>query len=68
MSPDQFEHWRAVMGFTQAQAAEALGYGKRRIEQFGKGEGSPIPLHVDLACAALYRRLTPFSEGAQFTE
>jgi transcriptional regulator with XRE-family HTH domain len=59
MTPDQFRAWRKTHGFTQGEAADALGLGKRTVATY-ENEG-PIPKHVALACAALTLH---FKEGA----
>jgi transcriptional regulator with XRE-family HTH domain len=66
MTPNDFKAWRDVMGFTQAQAAEALGLSKPTIENYERGkrkeDGRPviIPLTVALSCTALYHKLKPW--------
>ncbi len=66
MTPEDFKAWRKVMGFTQAQAAEALGISKPTVENYDKGirreDGRPfdIPHPVALACSALYHKLEPW--------
>lgn len=70
MTPADFKAWRKAMGYTQAEAAEALGLGKSAIEQYdtGKrrstGEGiAEIPRYLALACAALARDIKPWGEA-----
>lgn len=71
MTPEQFKEWRQIMGFTQGEAALALGVSKPTIENYERGQrredGRPvvIPLTVDLACRALYHRLEPWQSGAR---
>lgn len=69
MTPADFRAWRNAMGFTQAQAAEALGLGKSAIEQYDTGKRrstgetiEEVPRHLALACAALARDLKPWGE------
>lgn len=70
MSPDDFKRWRDAMGFTMAEAAEALGISRGSIENYERGtrreDDRPvaIPKNVALACAALFHRLKPWPEGA----
>jgi len=66
MTPRDFKNWRKQMGFTQQQAAEALGLSKATIENYDKGvrreDGRPviIPRVVALACAAIANNIEPF--------
>ncbi|WP_454917441.1 helix-turn-helix domain-containing protein [Xanthobacter sediminis] len=66
MDSEVFKTWRKVMGLTQAQAAEALGVSKPTIENYERGirrdNGAPveIPLHIALACAAIYHKFGPW--------
>lgn len=66
MTPDDFKAWRAIMGFNQKQAGEALGLSKSAIELYEKGArrdtGTPveIPLAVAYACSAIYHKMEPW--------
>lgn len=66
MSPDDFVAWRRAMGYSQDRAAQALGLSRSTVQNYGagvrRGDGEPveIPLHIALACAALYHRLEPW--------
>jgi transcriptional regulator with XRE-family HTH domain len=51
-----FRAWRSRLSLTQREAAARLGYGKRWIEAFDRGEAMP-PLVVRLAMAAIEARL-----------
>ena len=59
MTPEHFKAWRDQMGFTQQEAATALGFSRPTIENYERGvrrdDGKPveIPLTVAYACAAL---------------
>jgi len=44
--------WRASMGYTQQQAAQALGVSLRTIKAWESGFAAP-PAFLALACAAL---------------
>lgn len=57
MTQTEFREWRKRLAFTQARAAEALGYAKRQVESYERGE-APIPIVVELATAELERRET----------
>lgn len=66
MTPQQFRAWRIRMGFSQAQAAEALGKKVLQVKRYEKppaqiGAGAPYPVPRDtaLACAALEAGLKP---------
>ena len=66
MTPQSFKEWRATMGFSQAEAAEALGLSKPAVENYDRGvrrdDGKPvkIPKTVALACRALFHKLDPW--------
>ncbi|MGV6875912.1 helix-turn-helix domain-containing protein [Pseudochelatococcus sp. B33] len=66
MTPDDFKGWRKTMGYSQAQAAGALGVSKPTIENYERGtrreDDRPvvIPHTVALACTALYLELDPW--------
>jgi len=61
MTSEEFRRWRALMGLTQQQAADALGMSKSTIENYEAGkrrdvdQAVEIPKVVALACAALQR-------------
>lgn len=63
MTPQGFKAFRKAMGWSQAQAAEALQLSTTAIENYekgvrrGDGKPAPIPYTVELACAALYHRI-----------
>lgn len=52
MTPADLRAWRAAMGYTQPQAAQALGVSLRTIKAWEGGE-TAVPAIVPLACAAL---------------
>lgn len=57
MKPADFKRWRKWMGFSQKEAAEALGLKRRVVQYYEKGERDgetvKIPRSVRLACKAL---------------
>ncbi len=57
MDPVEFKKWRKSMGFSQKEAAQALGLKRRMIQYYEKGERDgekvKIPRTVRLACYAL---------------
>lgn len=59
MRPEKFKAWRKSLGWSQKQAAEALGLRRRIVQYYEKGSrnGAPleIPKTVRLACYALYQ-------------
>jgi len=66
MTPDEFKAWRKEMGFTQKEAATALGITNWAIENYERGtrrdDGRPvvIPRAVALACKAIFYGLEPW--------
>jgi len=68
MTPEQFKSWRDEMGFTQAEAAEALGVSKGTVRNYEigarreDGRAVVIPKTVALACAAVSAGLRPVGE------
>lgn len=64
MEPHDFKKWRKALGYSQKDAAEALGLKRRMIQYYEKGErdGEPvqIPLSVALACYALSQGVTNY--------
>ena len=55
-----FVRWRQLMGFSQEQAAEALGLSTRTIANY-EGGSYPISKTVALACGALAFGLTDYT-------
>jgi len=59
MKPEQFKMWRKKMGFTQQQAADALGLNNRSVinyergSRYEDGRAVIIPRTVALACLAI---------------
>ncbi|WOI54020.1 helix-turn-helix transcriptional regulator [Parvularcula sp. LCG005] len=57
MEPNDFKKWRKTLGFSQKDAADALGLKRRMIQYYERGERDgdkvKIPLTVALACYAL---------------
>lgn len=63
MTAKQFTAWRKRLGFTQAQAAVALGMSRRQIQYYEDGSQA-VPLVVDLACGAIERTWAESAAGA----
>ena len=61
MTPNALRDWQAQMGYTWAQAFEALGVGETTYAAWLRGERA-IGKHVALACAALAAGLKPLGE------
>lgn len=59
MTPADLRAWRAAMGYTQPQAAQALGVSLRTIKAWEGGE-TAVPAIVPLACEALAAGLGPW--------
>lgn len=55
-----FRVWRTRNGLSQRAAAERLGYGKRRIEAYDRGEEEP-PLIVLFGMSAVEQGIPPYS-------
>ncbi|MBB4658449.1 helix-turn-helix domain-containing protein [Parvularcula dongshanensis] len=64
MDKQDFKRWRKSLGFSQKDAAEALGLKRRMIQYYEKGERDgekvKIPLSVRLACYALAHGVTDY--------
>lgn len=52
MTPADIRAWRSAMGYTQQQAAQALGVSLRTVKAWEAGFAAP-PAFLPLACAAL---------------
>jgi transcriptional regulator with XRE-family HTH domain len=67
MSPPDLVAWELYMGYTQRQAAEALGVSLPTYQQFRRGARfrDDTPIEIDrrtaLACAALAAGITEWS-------
>lgn len=74
MNRHQFKVWREAMGFTQAEAAEALGISKPSVVNYESGKrrednrAVEIPLAIGLACSALYHRIPSWEMTAKGKE
>jgi len=68
MNKENFKTWRKKMGFTQQQAADALGLFRNTITNYERGARAEdgraviIPRTVALACAAVEAGLKPVGE------
>jgi len=64
VTPGQFKRWRKQMGFSQKDAADALGLKRRVLQYYEKGERDgkkvQIPLSISLACYALSQGVEDF--------
>lgn len=66
MNNDDIKAWRKTLGFTQDQAATALGVSKATVVNYEAGirreDGRPvvIPKSIALACAAIAAGLAPW--------
>ncbi|ESX06781.1 hypothetical protein X769_09005 [Mesorhizobium sp. LSJC268A00] len=62
MTPEEFKAWRSDLGFSQQQAADALGISRGSVENYERGERREdnrpveIPRSIGLACQALALR------------
>ncbi len=66
MTSDDFKAWRKEMGFTQPQAAEALGISRQSVENYERGSRREderpvvIPKSIALACTAILHKMNPW--------
>ncbi|WP_156386989.1 MULTISPECIES: hypothetical protein [unclassified Rhizobium] len=51
--------WLFLTGHTLKTAATALGITEQQVIEYQNG---PTPLHIELACAALYHRIDPWGK------
>ena len=63
MTPAALRAWRECMGYTQQQAAAALGVSLRTVKSWEAGFAAP-PAFLALACAALAAGLGSWSNSA----
>ena len=63
MTPAALRSWRSAMGYTQQQAAQALGVSMRTVKAWEAGFAAP-PAFLPLACAALAAGLGSWSNSA----
>lgn len=59
MTPDDLRAARKMLGLSQRAFAEALGAGRRTVEEWEAGKNTP-PQMVRLAISALYHGLKPW--------
>ena len=64
MTPADLRAWRAAMGYTQPQAAQALGVSLRTVKSWEAGFAAP-PAFLALACAALAAGLWPWATSCR---
>ncbi|KAA6205649.1 MAG: XRE family transcriptional regulator [Candidatus Tokpelaia sp.] len=68
MDKEKFKLWRKKMGFSQIEAAKALGISRLSVQNYERGmrleDGRPvrIPHPVALACAAIAAGLKPYGD------
>jgi transcriptional regulator with XRE-family HTH domain len=72
MTPTQFKAWRKHMRLSQKAAGEALGLSIVAVQNYERGASAgtnsrlvSIPLHVELACAALALGVTSYAGPQQ---
>lgn len=53
MTAEEVIGWRESLGYSQRQAAGALGVGRRTIQQYEAGAGAAVPRYFTLACLAV---------------
>ena len=63
MTGTELKEWRKRLSLTQAGAAEAIGCGRRSIQQWEKGQ-YPIPRFIALACSAVSMNIAPYGSPA----
>jgi transcriptional regulator with XRE-family HTH domain len=57
--PAHFRAWRVCMGYSQREAASALGCSRVALAGWENDDGRP-PLYIGLACAALALGMKPY--------
>lgn len=62
LNPQVLTSWRERMGFSQRDAAEAIGCSRGAWAGWESGKQSPIPRYIGLALAALALGMTPYGE------
>jgi transcriptional regulator with XRE-family HTH domain len=64
MKPSDFKRWRRSLGYSQKEAAEALGLKRRVVQYYEKGErdGEPVKIakSIRLACWALSQKVPDY--------
>lgn len=55
MTPDKFKEWRKGLGWTQGEAATALGLSKTQVWNY-ENDKAVVPIAIELACEALVNR------------
>jgi transcriptional regulator with XRE-family HTH domain len=64
MKPSDFKRWRRSLGYSQKEAAEALGLKRRVVQYYEKGErdGEPVKIakSIRLACWALTQKVPDY--------
>lgn len=72
MKPGEFKRWRKAQGWSQKDAADALGLKRRVVQYYEKGERGgeavKIPRVVRLACYALAQGIEDYSGPPRETE
>jgi transcriptional regulator with XRE-family HTH domain len=58
MTPQALKDWRERLHFSQVQAAEELGCGRRSLQHWEAGTNR-IPKYIAIACAALALGIKP---------
>jgi len=64
VTPAALRAWRECMGYTQQQAAQALGVSLRTVKAWEAGFAAP-PAFLALACAALAAGLWPWATSCR---
>ena len=59
MTRDELKAFRVQMSYTQGSLAKLFGVHYRTIQNWEAGL-QPIPIHIGLACRALWHRLPPW--------
>ena len=60
MTPTALRAWRKHLGLSQSAAAEAIGKSRAMFQRYEKGL-DPVPLTLELACAALALGITRYA-------
>lgn len=65
MKPEDFIAWREHLGISRAEACRLIGIHPNSVTNYEQGR-TAIPLYIGLACAAVARKLKPWTKPPAF--